>query len=73
MKTKPSQPALPECSHAFVIRIWREPGSPQGWRGHITHAVTRRRIAVHDLDQILGFIQPYCLGLASSVTDQGLA
>lgn len=48
---------------SFVIRFWLdEPGDRVNkalWRGHITHVPSRRRVYLHDLQQIIRFIIPY--------------
>jgi len=54
---------LPETStHAFVIRLWSEEIDEEGhvtWRGHITHALTGRRVYLRDGRDIWAFIEPY--------------
>ncbi len=49
-------------SHAFIVRIWWEPGlsQPDGrplWRGQVQHAASGRFSAFQSLDELLRFIQ----------------
>jgi hypothetical protein len=51
-------------SHAFVVRIWREPGlaGPDGsplWRGQVQHAASGQALAFQSLDELLRFIQSW--------------
>jgi hypothetical protein len=49
--------------HSFIVRVWLEEGAdeqhPAVWRGHVTHAVSRERIYITDLREILPFIASY--------------
>ena len=55
--------------HSFVIRIWIEPreiaGEVPQWRGIIQHALYGDQRHLKDLDEIIGFIEPY-------MTDMGI-
>jgi hypothetical protein len=49
-------------THAFVVRVWWEPGltQPDGralWRGHIQHAGSGRSLTFQSLQELLRFIQ----------------
>jgi hypothetical protein len=49
-------------THAFVVRIWWEPGlsHPNGrplWRGEVEHAASGRSYVFQSLGELLGFIQ----------------
>ena len=49
-------------THAFVVRIWWEPGlsRPDGhplWRGKIEHAASGQYLVFQTLDDLLGFVQ----------------
>jgi hypothetical protein len=49
-------------SHAFVVRIWWEPGltRPDGhplWRGYVQHAASDRSLVFQSLHELLSFIQ----------------
>lgn len=50
-------------THAFVVRIWSEELSGREnrakLRGHITHAYTKERQSVQELDDILLFMRPF--------------
>jgi len=53
--------SIPQA-HAFVVRIWWEPGltRPNGhplWRGYIQHAASGRSRFFQSLDELLRFIQ----------------
>ena len=49
-------------SHAFVVRVWWEPGltRPDGhplWRGYAQHAASGRTLVFQSLHELLRFIQ----------------
>lgn len=50
-------------THAFVVRIWSEGVSDREnrakLRGHITHAYTKERRSVQELEDILLFMRPF--------------
>ena len=50
-------------THSFIVKIWKEEGADRRegcqWRGHITHAFSRRRQRLGELGDILLFIRPY--------------
>ena len=55
------KPLSPQ-GHAFVVRIWWEPGltGPKGhplWRGQVQHAATHRSLVFQSLEELLDFIQ----------------
>ncbi len=55
-------PDIESNTHSFVIRVWveeQEEAASPGWRGHITHVQSSRRIYVQDLGEIVHFIAPY--------------
>ena len=54
--------SIPADTHAFVVRIWWEPGltRPDGrplWRGQIQHATSGQSQAFQSLDELLQLIQ----------------
>lgn len=56
------QHALPPDSgefdrYSFVIKLYVDEGG--GFRGHITHAVSRRRQVLHHPEDVLAFLEPY--------------
>jgi hypothetical protein len=46
--------------HSFIVRVWLEEDAegdrPAVWRGHVTHAVSRERVYISDLREILPII-----------------
>jgi hypothetical protein len=46
--------------HSFIVRVWLEEDAegnrPAVWRGHVTHAVSRKRVYISDLREILPVI-----------------
>jgi len=49
-------------THAFVVRIWQEPGLTRSngsllWRGQVQHAASGRSLVFQSLDEMLRFIQ----------------
>jgi hypothetical protein len=58
-------------THAFVVRIWWEPGltQPDGrplWRGQVQHAASGRSRVFQSLDELLSFIQELTGDLGSN-------
>jgi hypothetical protein len=53
-------------SHSFVVRIWREGEDTADWRGWVQHAGTGEETYVHDLDELLTFIERRAGQLAGS-------
>lgn len=56
------QRAAHSKGHAFVVRIWWEPGliRPDGrplWRGRVQHAASGEYLVFQSLDELLGFLQ----------------
>ena len=46
------------CTHAFVVKIWREDGRSV-WRGHVTHVASGQRHYITGLGQLERFIARY--------------
>ena len=50
-------------AHSFVLRLWLEESASEAsgtlWRGHITHAMSRVRRHIEDLDEIKAFVELY--------------
>ena len=40
----------------FVVRIWLEQGGKHGWRGHITHTLSGKRIHFESVDVMDAFV-----------------
>jgi len=52
----------PSESHAFIVRIWWEPGltRPNGsplWRGRVQHAASGQTRVFQSLEELLEFIE----------------
>jgi hypothetical protein len=49
----------------FVLRFWREwTGTEARWRGRIEHVQSGRRADFLAVEDLLGFFQPFGIGLA---------
>jgi hypothetical protein len=62
-------------AHAFVVRIWWEPGltRPDGrplWRGYVQHAASGRSLVFQALDELLCFVQSQTGDLEPMNNDQ---
>jgi hypothetical protein len=44
------------CRESFVLRFWRQEGSPE-WPGRVQHARTGESATVHELGELLAFIE----------------
>jgi len=67
------KPLFPQ-THAFVVRVWWEPGltRPDGrplWRGYIQHAASGRSLVFQSLDELLRFIQSQAGSLEEQTTN----
>ncbi|MBN1660741.1 MAG: hypothetical protein JXA93_20260 [Anaerolineae bacterium] len=49
--------------HAFVVRIWREAGSPN-WRGSVQQVSSGQAASFDSLDKLLVFLEQQIAGLA---------
>lgn len=46
----------PGCRDSFVVRVWRETGSPE-WRGWVQHARTGESAPIRKAAELLAFIE----------------
>ena len=67
--------SLAEHTHAFLVRIWREPrdapDAPPEWRGSIEHLPSGARRYVNDLDGLIDFITPYLKSMGGRIAERG--
>jgi hypothetical protein len=49
--------------HSFILRIWREGGSPE-WKGWVQHASSGETIQIRSLAELLTFIERHKGALA---------
>ena len=58
-----STPPIETRLHSFIVKVWSEVTDEKtgevGWRGHITHVPSGKRVYVTDLDEIRRFISAY--------------
>lgn len=60
-----------ETTHAFIIRIWTEPGEAKDtepiWRGVIEHVGSGARVYVNQLEQITAHLLPYIEAMGAKI------
>ena len=54
-----------EGRHAFIVRIWWEPGE-KTWRGWVQHTFTGQARYLRSVDELLDFIQRFTGNLTST-------
>jgi len=66
-----------ENTHAFVVRIWREPreisGAKPEWRGVIEHVPSGKRRYMNMLDEIVTFIALYAPDMQQNANTTNLS
>jgi hypothetical protein len=69
--------SIPANAHAFVVRIWWEPGLTQSdgrplWRGQIQHAISSQSHAFQSLNELLQLIQAQTGDLEGQASETGM-
>jgi hypothetical protein len=58
-------------THSFIIKIWLEEmadaNKPFAWRGHVMHVPDGKRQYVQNLNDIIGFIEPYLEDIGADI------
>jgi hypothetical protein len=70
-----SAPTIETRLHSFIVKVWTELTDEKtgatGWRGHITHVPSGRRVYITDLDELREFIRAYLVEMGADLK-QGL-